>query len=777
MNLFDALLSFQLTLLLHATLLLGAVWALERGGALRHPGWAELAWRAALLAALVSATLSVGAGHAPAALDAARPVPAATHLAPAEQSPKTGLEATLPVIAPVAAETPTPASSAQGPLASTPSPIGAEAPPTGRPIAIAEWLAWALLAPWLLGVAVSALRLGGQWLRVRRWQRRISQGGADAAPALQALARQLAGELGLPAAPPLRVDPSLASPLLLPDGHVLLPEWVATLSSEQQRALLAHELAHLARRDPAWRLAQRLLALPLFFHPLARHALHRLESLAEDACDARAAQLCGTGRPLAESLAVCLAHHTADPARSSALAVAMAETPGPVVRRVTRLLENRPMPASLPPALRRTALAGALLAALALPGLAITSVASPAWAGDLLGSLFSGASHTQFNGKDHYVHRNARTGERIEMTLRGDVRFTDAEDDIAGLAPNGLFELSVRRGGVERSLRVVPGPQGLQRTFEIDGEAKPFDAEARAWLASALPELLRETALQAEARGKRILERGGSDALLAEIDLIRADHARGRYLGVLFTHAQLDETRLTRALDIASRIGSDFELRRALEAGLSNQAMSPAAQARLLGTAATIGSDFELAQLLLPFAETGSLQEPVLAAWREALAGIGSDFEQRRVLLALLARGEPAATRIALENAAGIGSDFEARSVLEAAVDQVRADTGVRAAWFEVFGGVGSDFEQRQALQALIEEGPVDIALANEVLAALASVGSDHESLQVMRALAAVMPADAALIERYRAASRRLSDHERGQAERALDHFTMAAVD
>ena len=33
---------------LHATLLLAFVWALERAGALKHPGWAEFAWRLAL---------------------------------------------------------------------------------------------------------------------------------------------------------------------------------------------------------------------------------------------------------------------------------------------------------------------------------------------------------------------------------------------------------------------------------------------------------------------------------------------------------------------------------------------------------------------------------------------------------------------------------------------------------------------------------------------------------------------------------------------------------
>jgi hypothetical protein len=59
-SLLDLLLSAIVTLALHATALLGAVWLAERTGALKHPDWSEFAWRAALLLALVSTSLQVG---------------------------------------------------------------------------------------------------------------------------------------------------------------------------------------------------------------------------------------------------------------------------------------------------------------------------------------------------------------------------------------------------------------------------------------------------------------------------------------------------------------------------------------------------------------------------------------------------------------------------------------------------------------------------------------------------------------------------------------------
>ena len=39
---------------LHATVLLTMVWIIERLGGLKHPGWAEWAWRVALFGAFVS---------------------------------------------------------------------------------------------------------------------------------------------------------------------------------------------------------------------------------------------------------------------------------------------------------------------------------------------------------------------------------------------------------------------------------------------------------------------------------------------------------------------------------------------------------------------------------------------------------------------------------------------------------------------------------------------------------------------------------------------------
>lgn len=785
MSLLDTLVSFQLTLLLHATVLLGLAWSAERAGLLRHPGWAELAWRGALFGALLSATLSVlapaaGKALAPPSADRAELAASATVAGRASDT-----AAAIASANEAAAPSPDPSATA-----SINAAAGATAAPTERaplrPVtakSLVERLSTtpaaelnlpdvavvALLLPWALGLLFVALRLANQWRQLRRWTRTLASREMRPAAPLAAMTQGLAREMVLPRTPSLHVVAGLPSPLLLPGARLLLPEWVDTLGRPQQRALLAHELAHVQRRDPTWRLAQRIALLPLFLHPLAWRALRRLEALAEDACDARAAELCGSGRPLAECLATCLIHADSRVGHSP-LATAMAEDSGQVVRRVQNLLEEAPMPRPIPTFLRRTALVVALAAVVTLPGLAVTSFGNDAFAGDFFG-WGSGTSHTESDGRNSYRYWSSNTGEKINLVMKGRVEFNAGESDIVAMDPDAEFELSDKRKGVTRELAVSAVGGKLVRDYRVDGEVAPFDASARAWLAERLPHLMRETGMDAEARGQRILAKGGAPALLDEIGQIRGEYARRRYLEVLFANAKLDDEQMRHALRTARGLDSDYETRLALSAGLASQSLSPSRLAQLLEVVASMGSDYEKTELLRALATRQPPIGEVLPAWRLALDSIGSDYERRRVLGALLARNEPVSGRIALESAREIGSDYEARQVLVAAIPQVRTEAGVRQAWFTVLAGVGSDYEQRQALEALISAGPVDVALAGEVLDSIADIGSGHEAAATLRELAAAMPADPALIERYRAAARRLSDHERGQAEKALDRF------
>jgi bla regulator protein blaR1 len=80
------------------------------------------------------------------------------------------------------------------------------------------------------------------------------------------------------------------------------PRALAELTDEEQQALLAHELAHLVRRDPLWLSFAQLAQGVFFFQPLHRLARRELEDCSEFLCDAWAVRHTG----LRLSLASCL---------------------------------------------------------------------------------------------------------------------------------------------------------------------------------------------------------------------------------------------------------------------------------------------------------------------------------------------------------------------------------------------------------------------------------------------------------------------------------------
>jgi len=71
---------------------------------------------------------------------------------------------------------------------------------------------------------------------------------------------------------------------------------VAELAADEQVALCAHELAHVARRDPAWVLLARLAEALAPVQPLNAWARRRLQDLAECLSDDLA--VTASGRPL-----------------------------------------------------------------------------------------------------------------------------------------------------------------------------------------------------------------------------------------------------------------------------------------------------------------------------------------------------------------------------------------------------------------------------------------------------------------------------------------------
>ncbi len=184
-----------------------------------------------------------------------------------------------------------------------------------------------------------------------------------------------------PRAARLCVAPNLASPVtrgILVHEICLPPRALRDLDADEFTALLGHEIAHAARRDPAWLAVFRMLEVVLCLQPLNRVVARRLEDDAELLCDDRAVVWTGDRLPLASCLTE-VASWLVPPAREPRLAVGMAAHGARLSRRVERLVDDghNPDGGARRPLLTAAAILFAASAVAVVPGFAAQRSTKP----------------------------------------------------------------------------------------------------------------------------------------------------------------------------------------------------------------------------------------------------------------------------------------------------------------------------------------------------------------------------------------------------------------
>ena len=516
----DSLFVWLLTYLVHSSILLGLAWLLEQSGQLKHPRFAEGVWRLALFGGMVTASLQM-------LLNA--------QLASGLPSASVGFWQTWVLPAPI------------NELAGFVVPF------------------WALLA------AGGLLYTGGSVWRLNESSRTYPL--STHAPMAGFLAK-LAARSGQHV-PAVRVSERWRSPLVLPNGDICVPPWVFERLDEPQReAMLAHELAHVIRKDPAWRIGAHAIARLGFLQPLHGLALQRLDHAAELCCDDWAAQASGHRRALAEALYTCAENlHTKG---VPVLAPAMAGNSSPLLVRIYSLLEGGSM--FIPKPLRGPSIAvcialTTLTVTLALPVVAIGV--------DVVSSRFTLDSNT------------GKTVSRID----GEIVFSANEDMVVKISK----PLQITQTLSDKTLEIEFKPGKPATQYSIDGKVHALDAAGRAWLAAVIPSLLRETGLDAEGRVARLHAKGGAEKVLAEIEAIQSPYARSHYVQAVFKTERLSEAHVARVFAAVATLGPERDQQRqeAYVAAINSRTLSPRQLSSLLNDVASMKNSHAVCEVLV----------------------------------------------------------------------------------------------------------------------------------------------------------------------------------
>lgn len=329
--------AWLLTYLVHSTILIGTVGAASRW-LVRRMAVKDVLWKVALFGGVATATLQVGLALEPSPVSGVRAVgsalPAPVLMVPAAVPPPAAL------------------------------PMGAPASHRWQPELPAGWPLW-LAGSWaaLAMLRLLALARARRALFSRLAPRRAVRGVEGVLETLRRSAR-FHSEVRLTA------SSGLLTPVAIGRREICVPaERFARYTPEQQESILAHELAHLVRRDPFWFTASAVVRAALFVQPLNTLAQRRLKHTAEFLCDDAAVAQTGKHRPLVE----CLAHLATVVSHVERIPLpAMAEADSPLLLRVRRVLDpgrerDVPLTAGV-----KLALAGGICAVMAVlaPGFA-----------------------------------------------------------------------------------------------------------------------------------------------------------------------------------------------------------------------------------------------------------------------------------------------------------------------------------------------------------------------------------------------------------------------
>ena len=395
-----AAISWLLTYAIHSTILLGAAIAIAMRFADEH-AWLDLVWKTAMLGPLVTASVQVGAdlrplggrwpvgSPVPVTVAAPEPVPELKFGPPHDRRPNDK------GAAPERAREPVPElkfGPTYGNAGSTDDVRRAELQFRR------STLGWPVLsvAAWLVIGAAGLARFLTRFVRLHR---SLRSGPPVSAPHLRQMVEALGQAAGARAPIRLTTSATCAVPLALAGRQVVLPErFLEQLDAEQQHAALAHEIAHVVRGDPGWRVLAGVLERAFFFQPLNRIARARLAESAEFLCDQWAVQHTRAPLALARCLSAVAAWTSPESDEVVAGASPMAHSDSPLVRRVTKILADGPRGTHSPSVVW---LAAAVIAvATAAPLVTAAQIADPA-ASARISARPAGAAATPGGAEEH----------------------------------------------------------------------------------------------------------------------------------------------------------------------------------------------------------------------------------------------------------------------------------------------------------------------------------------------------------------------------------------
>lgn len=301
---------------------------------------------------LLLSNLAASTTIAAAALLAHRKLPALAHLLWALALLKllTPPLYTLPVAPPATTPAAPIATAFTAPIEA--SPLTFTAPPFSASAAPSDPFPWfaVLAVAWVLG---SAVVLTVSLARIHRFRALLRRTARPAPPSVRALAKQPARALRLRRVPTILTTSANLPPMVWSffcRPVVVLPSrLINDLTPDELLLIIAHELAHIRRRDHLTRTLEWLATVAFWWNPITHLARNRLRATEEICCDALVIRALSAppksyANALMRALEQLVAHAQRTPSPHVPKLASQINTGGDLTRRFHMILSHKPAP-------------------------------------------------------------------------------------------------------------------------------------------------------------------------------------------------------------------------------------------------------------------------------------------------------------------------------------------------------------------------------------------------------------------------------------------------
>jgi beta-lactamase regulating signal transducer with metallopeptidase domain len=325
-------------------------------------------------------------------------------------------------------------------------------------------------------------------------------------------------------------------------------------------------------------------------------------------------------------------------------------------------------------------------------------------------------------------------GRRVKLEVQGKVKFNADDTAVESLSNGGTFELEERIGHDRRRLEISEDKDALHYEYTVNGDPKPYDADAKSWLAGCLEYLFKRTGYGAERRALRRLSEGGLDALLRDTREIGSDYAQRIYLTVALDEGKLDAAGLGKVLETAGQ---------------------------------ELDSDYDCAELLVHAEEHPAFGSAVVPAYLAAAGTLQSDYDERRALTTMLEdqdRLGPESVESILQLASNLDSSYDLAELLVESLQHLPADRPPSPGFIRAADAIDSDYDRRRVLSAALERKPLQTSVLLSIVQSAEKMSSNYDRAEVLVQLAETHGIDAELRPAFMSAARSLSSsYDRGR--------------